>query len=258
MNQQFKELYEQGRVEPVFFENEPFVVGGLQFYQFGAGGTQMSASRFYAMADMNRDHEELKLDAGTLDTAISVIDEVFDTLMATDDKETRKAAAMTGKLHIANLKQRRKFDLSIERTFDNATAWYFSDDENPLIYDKGKATRNKMLWMEHPKALSFFLSTPMTTYVGWQTLFDSEGLNSLKKQLTMELSILENTLQNTERLELTNATSSILQQRKEMLDKSITSALSHLNRISASLGHGLPKEKPNSNAQKKYNKRKKR
>jgi hypothetical protein len=152
---------------------------------------------------------------------------------------------MTAKLHVVNLKQRRKYDLSIERTYDNATAWYFAEDENPLIYDATKAQRNKTLWMKVPNLLDFFLEQPMAKYVNWQMLYNSEGLNYLKKQLTMELSILESSLAASARIGLTSATNSTLKLRVETLNASITLLSSHLKRTSPSLLPGMPKKRSN-------------
>lgn len=159
MNPHFKQALDEGLIEPALIKEQPFEVDGVKFYQFAQGGTTMSAGRFYAMADMNRDHDELKLDGLTLDSAISVIDDVLTTIVSETDKDAINAAVMTAKLHVVNLRQRRKYDLSIERTYDNATAWYFAEDENPLVYDAAKAQRNKLLWMKQPESLDFFGAT---------------------------------------------------------------------------------------------------
>ena len=246
MNPHFQQALAEGIIEPVLINEQPFEVEGVKFYQFAQGGTTMSAGRFYAMADMNRDHDELKLDGLTLDSAISVIDDVLTKIMSTTDKDEINAATMTAKLHVVNLRQRRKYDLSIERAYDNATAWYFAEDENPLMYDQTKAQRNKALWMKHPGALDFFLQQPMSRYVNWQMLYNSEGLNYLKSQLKMELSILESSLVASARIGLTSATNSTLKLRMETLSASIGSLTNRLKNISPSLLPTTPKpKKPN-------------
>lgn len=255
MNPLFKQALDEGRIEPVMIDEMPFEVEGVRFYQFAEGGTTMSAGRFYAMADMSRDHDELKLDGLTLDSAIAVIDDTLTKIMATTDKNEINAAVMAAKLHVVNLKQRRKYDMSIERTYDNATAWYFAEDENPLIYDAAKAQRNKILWMKHPPILDFFLKQPMSKHVNWQMLYDSDVLNYLKKQLTMELSILESSLDASKQIGLTSDTNSTLRLRVEILNTSITSLYNHLNRISPTLVPGTPK--PKSEPSKRSKKRKK-
>lgn len=255
MNPFFKQALDECLIEPTLIDEQPFEIENVKFYEFVQGGTKMSASRFYAMADMNRDHDELKLDGLTLDSAISVIDDVLTKILTETDKDTINAAAMTAKLHVVNLKQRRKYDLSIERTYDNATAWYFAEDENPLVYDHAKAQRNKMLWMKHPTALDFFLKQPMSKYVDWQMLFNSEGLNYLKEQLVMELSILESSLANTRRLALTTDTNSTLILRKEILNASITSLINRLKNISPILQPGTPKPKNGPNERSKMRKK---
>lgn len=218
MNPFFKEALEKGIVEPAKIGEEPFVVDEVRFYQFAKGGTTMSAGRFYAMADINRDYDELKLDGETLDSAIKVIDEAMTKVIALSgqNKEIQEAA-MLAKLHVINLQQRRKFNANIDRTYDNATAWYFSDDEDPARYDVEKARRNKTIWAKDSRLLDFFFATPMSQYVDWQLLFDLDGLNSLKATLKLELSILEQTLDSGKRLDLTSNTVSILQSRKETL-----------------------------------------
>jgi hypothetical protein len=245
MNPHFKQALDEGIIEPVLITDIHLEIEGVKFYQFAQGGTTMSAGRFYAMADLNRDHDELKLDGLTLDSAISVIDDVLTKILSATDKDEINAAVMTAKLHVVNLKQRRKYDLSIERTYDNATAWYFAEDENPLIYDATKAQRNKTLWMKVPNLLDFFLEQPMAKYVNWQMLYNSEGLNYLKKQLTMELSILESSLAASARIGLTSATNSTLKLRVETLNASITLLSSHLKRTSPSLLPGMPKKRSN-------------
>jgi hypothetical protein len=247
MNPHFKQALDEGIIEPVLITDIHLEIEGVKFYQFAQGGTTMSAGRFYAMADMNRDHDELKLDGATLDSAISVIDEVMTKIISSVDKDEINAAAMTAKLHVVNLRQRRKYDLSIERTFDNATAWYFAEDENPLQYDSVKAQRNKALWMKVPTLLDFFLAQPMARYVNWQMLYTSEGLSYLKSQLKMELSILESSLAATARIGLTSATSSTLQSRMATLNASIGFLTDRLKNISPSLLPTTPKpKKPNA------------
>jgi len=251
MNPHFKQALDEGLIEPALIKEQPFEVDGVKFYQFAQGGTTMSAGRFYAMADMNRDHDELKLDGLTLDSAISVIDDVLTTIMSETDKDAINAAVMTAKLHVVNLRQRRKYDLSIERTYDNATAWYFAEDENPLVYDAAKAQRNKLLWMKQPESLDFFLAQPMAKYVNWQMLYSYDGLNYLKKQLMMELSILESSLAATKRIGLTSATNTTLKLRVETLNASLTSFISRLKRISPTLVPGTATKKNVPNAPKK-------
>ncbi len=251
MNPHFKQALDEGLIEPALIKEQPFEVDGVKFYQFAQGGTTMSAGRFYAMADMNRDHDELKLDGLTLDSAISVIDDVLTTIVSETDKDAINAAVMTAKLHVVNLRQRRKYDLSIERTYDNATAWYFAEDENPLVYDAAKAQRNKLLWMKQPESLDFFLAQPMAKYVNWQMLYSYDGLNYLKKQLMMELSILESSLAATKRIGLTSATNTTLKLRVETLNASLTSLISRLKRISPTLVPGTATKKNVPNAPKK-------
>ena len=217
VNAKFKEALDNGIVEPVLFEGKPWVLDDIPFYQFAGEGTKMSAGRFYAMADMQRDHDELKLDGSTLDIAISVIKKSIDTALRSIDLDTINEALMLAKLHVTTLEQRRKYDLSIERTYDNATAWHFSCDENPLIYDAEKAHRNKMVWLKYPETLDFFLTQPIGKHVNWRQLYDYDGLNYLKNQLTMELSILEATLQSLKRIDSTNGLYSSLKSRKETL-----------------------------------------
>lgn len=255
MNPLFKQALDEGRIEPAMIDEMPFEVEGFKFYQFAEGGTTMSAGRFYAMADMSRDHDELKLDGLTLDSAIAVIDDTLTKIMATTDKNEINAAVMAAKLHVVNLKQRRKYDMSIERTYDNATAWYFAEDENPLIYDAAKAQRNKILWMKHPPILDFFLKQPMSKHVNWQMLYNSGALSYLKEQLTMELSILESSLDATKQLGLTSDTSSTLRLRKETLNASITSLQARLKIISRTSPLGmLTKKKEPSGRNKKRKK----
>lgn len=251
MNPHFQQALAEGIIEPVLITDTHLEIDGVKFYQFAQGGTTMSAGRFYAMADMNRDHDELKLDGLTLDSAISVIDDVLTKIMTTTDKDEINAATMTAKLHVVNLRQRRKYDLSIERTYDNATAWYFAEDENPLVYDGVKAQRNKALWMKVPTLLDFFLQQPMSRYVNWQMLYNSEGLSYLKKQLTMELSILESSLAASARIGLTSATNTTLKLRVETLNASITSLTNRLKNISPTLLPTTPKPKNVPNRTKK-------
>lgn len=243
MNSEFKKALEAGIIEPVIIEGKPFEVEGIRFYQFADEGTQMTASRFYAMADMTRDHDELKLDGATLDTAINVIDEALTKCMSmTTDKEMQ-ATLMTAKLHANNVRQRRRYDMSIERTYDNATAFHFAEDENPMDFDSTKAHRNKLLWMKHPGALDFFLEQPIGRVINWPMLYDTEGLKFLRNQLLMELSILESTLHDTVQIGLTNATISTLKSRKEILSSLIGSLSDRLKRISFISVPTLPKNR---------------
>ncbi|MCP1384829.1 hypothetical protein [Runella salmonicolor] len=257
MNSEFKKALDAGLVEPVMFNGEHFEVDGVKFYQFVDGGTKMTAARFYAMADLQRDHDELKLDGPTLDTAISVIDEALTKCMTMTNDANMQAVLMTAKLHANNVRQRRKYDMSVERTYDNATAFHFADDENPLLFDAGKAMRNKQLWMKNPNALDFFLTQPIGRVVNWQMLYDSEGLNFLRSQLMLELSILEQTLHDTALLGLTTVTSSTLKSRKETLNALITSLTDRLRIILPSLAPTTPNKKNLPSAPKKRRKKKK-
>lgn len=249
MNPFFKEALEKGIVEPAKIGEEPFVIDGVRFYQFAKGGTTMSAGRFYAMADINRDYDELKLDGETLDAAIKVIDEAMSKVIALSgqNKEIQEAA-MLAKLHVINLQQRRKFNANIERTYDNASAWYFSDDEDPARYDAEKARRNKAIWAKDSRLLDFFFGTPMSQYVDWQLLFDLDGLNSLKATMKLELSILEQTLGSAKRIELTSNTVSILQLRRETLIELIGSLEHRLTTIFHTSALGTKKTDKESNS----------
>lgn len=243
MNPLFKDALEKGIVQPAKIGDQPFVIDGVKFYEFAKGGTTMSAGRFYAMADINRDYDELKLDGETLDIAIGVIDEAMAKVigLAGQNKEIQEAA-MLAKLHVINLQQRRKFNASIDRTYDNASAWYFSDDEDPARYDAEKARRNKAIWVKDSKLLDFFLGTPMSQYVDWQLLFDLDGLNSLKATLKLELSILGKTLEGGKRLDLTSNIVSTLQSRRETLIELIGSLEHRLKTISVTSGLGTSKK----------------
>ena len=123
MNSEFKKALEAGIIEPAMIGDKQLEVDGVKFYQFAEGGTTMTASRFYAMADMQRDHDELKLDGATLDTAMSVIDEALTKCMTMTNDKDMQAVLLTAKLHANNVRQRRKYDMSIERAYDNATAF---------------------------------------------------------------------------------------------------------------------------------------
>ena len=57
MNPHFKQALDEGIIEPALFGETQLEVDGIKFYQYAQGGTTMSAGRFYAMADMNRDHD---------------------------------------------------------------------------------------------------------------------------------------------------------------------------------------------------------
>lgn len=257
MNSEFKKALEAGLIEPVMMGDQPFEVDGVRFYQFADAGTRMTASRFYAMADMTRDHDELKLDGATLDTAINVIDEILTSCMTMTTDAKMQEKLMIGKLHANNVRQRRRYDMSVERTYDNATAFHFAEDENPLIFDATKANRNKQLWMKHQGALDFFLQQPIGRAVNWRQLYDRDALSFLQKQLMMELSILESTLRDTERIGLMNDTISTLQSRKETLNALIGSLRDRWKNISSTSERTTLSSRPKKNGLKKRNGRRK-
>lgn len=109
--------------------------------------------------------------------------------------------------------------------------------------------------MKVPNLLDFFLEQPMAKYVNWQMLYNSEGLNYLKKQLTMELSILESSLAASARIGLTSATNSTLKLRVETLNASITSLTNRLKSISPTLVPGTLKSKKGSGSTNKKRRR---
>ncbi len=255
MNPHFKQALDEGIIEPALFGETQLEVDGIKFYQYAQGGTTMKAHPFFVMADTNSDYDELRLDGATLDVGLDVIDDVLTQIISTTDKAERDAAIMTAKLHVVNIKQRRKYNMSIERILDNATFFCIAEDQNPARYDKSKAQRNKTLWMQHPDPglFDFFLEL-MGKYGSLRTLYSSEGLNYLKNQLKMELSILKSSLDASARIGLTPDTNSTLKLRVETLNALIIFLTNRLKLISPTLLPTTPKPKNVPNRTKKRRK----
>ena len=165
------------------FENEThkelaFSVGGRNFYQMNNGGTPIYIQRFNAVQDRLKQHEEWKLTDEVLTSYLFQLEKAIDN---GDPKEAKEV--------IEKIKWRRKQTDNLELVYDLMSVFYFGENEDPAIYDRGTALQNIKFWTSKEWAkevLAFFLSTPLTKFVPSLDFTDSSTMSYLaEKYLTL-------------------------------------------------------------------------
>ena len=194
MNKNFKELLEAGEIIPALGpDGSPFIVEGVQYYQYRDGGVPTRPFRFHRFAETNFEHEAWQMDRDSLlafmmtfqDFAIGVI-----ANMNNPDWIKRNAPIMLNT--ITNVRERiENYNSTIEFVYDVASVIYFHKDEDPHGYDVTEGRKKKAIWRPYPDLYAFFLSMDLGRHVPLARLSQPDTLTSAAKSLGLMLTSLQ-------------------------------------------------------------------
>lgn len=137
MNKIFKDLLDEGRIDPKpLFEYE---ANGAQrrAYQFSESGQGMSAGRFLDLSDAMQAYDSLKLDEEDFDLYLHLIDQNELKLIGyAGDRESTIQIVEDNRYLTRQMKMRREFANPLGRLYTFMSFICIEEDENPLVYNE--------------------------------------------------------------------------------------------------------------------------
>ncbi len=251
MKKSFKDALEKGLVEPsTLSDGSPFVVDGVQYYQATQEGVNMLVGRFHAFGDTLRKHDELKLTGALLETGFAGLKLMLKRIrsQALTDTEQVLDSVQESLLIIDRLEQRQTIGLSLEQTYEIASIFHFSEDEDPGSVDWSINKKKISSWLKDERAGLFFysfLNSPIGNYIPLVSLSDTNMLSFLKETNISEILDWTRTLLQLKTNGESPATMSTIESRRETLYgyDSLLSVLSKPTSITGQPGSGPNSEK---------------
>lgn len=182
MNSIFKELLDEGRIDPTpVFECE-----GRKAYQFSGDGAGMSQSRFETLGDVLQAYSAFNLEQEDIDLYFEITKKNTRKALLNlkSDPESSAVYLEQNQQLTSELEARREYSVPINRMYNFMSFIVIEEDETPLIYNEQYNKEKIKRWK---KDLSIekkipFLKVMLPLFPNTSKLLELDSLNSIRVQ----------------------------------------------------------------------------
>lgn len=180
MNSIFKELFDEGRIDPI----PVFECDGRKAYQFSNEGAGMSQKRFEEFGDVMQAYSAFMLDPEDVDTYLEIIENNTRRAMMDYKHDAESAVKLLEENQrlTTELKIRREYGVPLNRSYDFMSFIVIEEDENPLYYDVAYNKQKIARWKKHldiEKKIPF-LKVQLPIFPSTSKLLESDSLNFMR------------------------------------------------------------------------------
>lgn len=230
MNKFFEDALKSGFIEPVLLSDKThFEVDGIKYYQPTESGSKMSIARFHSALDIIRMHEELKLSYQQNKGGWDRVKELAGRIATSPDIEDIREAALDIMDIQRRIDSRMQFGKDIEQVYQLAAIYFLSENENPAEINQAHINDKIKSFKARPELYAFFLSLPLSGFLGSSTVSDIATLSFLKEIQLQEILDLKYFLIKSQIYGSQNDTTNFISSRMETLEESLILANSLLS-----------------------------